>query len=93
MTKLNKWIAGAATMLATVPAFAQDGPIKAPTAEQMAGMVDKGDTTWMLVSSALVLLMSITNGKSARATSSLCETARSARDVSSAWSINIRGSR
>ena len=59
MTKLNKWIAGAATMLATVPAFAQDGPIKAPTAEQMAGMVDKGDTTWMLVSSALVLLMSI----------------------------------
>jgi len=59
MTKLNKWIAGAATMLTTVPAFAQDGPIKAPTAEQMAGMVDKGDTTWMLVSSALVLLMSI----------------------------------
>ncbi len=59
MTRLNKWIAGAATMLATVPAFAQDGPIKAPTAEQMAGMVDKGDTTWMLVSSALVLLMSI----------------------------------
>ena len=59
MTRLNKWIAGAATMLATAPAFAQDGPIKAPTAEQMAGMVDKGDTTWMLVSSALVLLMSI----------------------------------
>jgi Amt family ammonium transporter len=45
MTRLNKWIAGAATMLATAPAFAQDGPIKAPTAEQMAGMVDKGDTT------------------------------------------------
>jgi Amt family ammonium transporter len=36
-----------------------DGPIKAPTVEQMAGMVDKGDTTWMLISSALVLLMSI----------------------------------
>ena len=33
------------------------------------------------------------NGKSARATSSLCETALSARDASSAWSINIRGSR
>ncbi|MEI6418406.1 MAG: ammonia channel protein, partial [Sphingomonadales bacterium] len=33
--------------------------IKAPTAEQMAGMVDKGDTSWMLISSALVLLMSV----------------------------------
>jgi Amt family ammonium transporter len=36
-----------------------DGPIKAPTVEQMAGMVDKGDTTWMLISPALVLLMSV----------------------------------
>ncbi len=48
--------------LAGLPAWAQDvaaGPIKAPTVEQMAGMVDKGDTTWMLISSALVLLMSI----------------------------------
>jgi len=59
MTRLNKWIAGAATLLASVPAFAQDGPIKAPTVEQMATMVDKGDTTWMLISSALVLLMSV----------------------------------
>lgn len=52
---------GAAAMLATLPAFAQDatGPIKAPDAAAMAGMVDKGDTTWLLVSSALVLLMSI----------------------------------
>src|SRR4051812_17966972 len=33
--------------------------IKAPTVEQMATMVNKGDTTWMLVSSALVLMMSI----------------------------------
>ena len=38
-------------------AWAQDGPIKAPTPEQMAGMIDKGDTTWVLISSALVLLM------------------------------------
>ncbi len=30
-----------------------------PSVEQMAGMVNKGDTTWMLVSSALVLMMSI----------------------------------
>ena len=35
------------------------GPIKNPTVEQMATMVDKGDTTWMLTSGALVLLMSI----------------------------------
>jgi Amt family ammonium transporter len=73
MIKSLKWIgAGGMAALAAIPAFAQeaaaaaaasapaaDGPIKAPTAEQMAGMVDKGDTTWMLISSALVLLMSI----------------------------------
>lgn len=44
------------------PAVAEavaEGPIKAPTVEQMAGMVDKGDTTWMLISSVLVLMMSI----------------------------------
>lgn len=40
-------------------AYAQAGPIKAPTAEQMATMVNKGDTTWMLVSSVLVLMMSV----------------------------------
>jgi ammonium transporter, Amt family len=47
--------------LAAVPAWAQDaaGPIKNPDVAAMAGMVNKGDTTWMLVSSALVLLMSI----------------------------------
>ncbi len=33
--------------------------IKAPSVEQMAGMVDKGDTAWMLMSSVLVLMMSI----------------------------------
>lgn len=48
-----------ASLFAATAAFAQDGPIKAPTAEQMAGMVDKGDTTWMLISSALVLMMSV----------------------------------
>ncbi|MCW1401184.1 ammonium transporter [Novosphingobium sp. MW5] len=51
-------MAGASLLTATA-ALAQDGPIKAPTAEQMAGMVDKGDTSWMLVSSVLVLMMSI----------------------------------
>ncbi|MDE8650826.1 ammonium transporter [Novosphingobium album (ex Liu et al. 2023)] len=50
-----------ASMFAATAVWAQEaaGPIKAPTAEQMAGMVDKGDTTWMLISSALVLMMSI----------------------------------
>lgn len=45
--------------LTALPALAQDGPIKNPDVAAMAGMVDKGDTTWMLISSALVLLMSI----------------------------------
>ena len=44
---------------AAATAAVAEGPIKAPTVEQMATMVDKGDTTWMLISSALVLLMSI----------------------------------
>jgi Amt family ammonium transporter len=54
---------GAGALCASASAWAQDasaaGPIKAPTPEQMAGMVDKGDTAWMLVSSALVLMMSV----------------------------------
>ena len=33
--------------------------IKAPTVEQMATMVNKGDVAWMLVCSALVLMMSV----------------------------------
>ena len=49
---------GAALMTSTV-AFAQDGPIKAPSVEQMATMVDKGDVAWMLTSAVLVLMMSI----------------------------------
>jgi ammonium transporter, Amt family len=63
MNKVTKFAglgAGVAATLASLPAWAQAaGPIKAPDAAAMAGMVDKGDTTWMLVSSALVLLMSI----------------------------------
>ena len=61
--KLHKTFAGlgafAASLLAGLPALAQDGPIQNPTVEQMAAMVDKGDTTWMLISSVLVLMMSI----------------------------------
>jgi ammonium transporter, Amt family len=48
-----------ATLFAGLPALAQDGPIQNPSIEQMATMVDKGDTTWMLVSSVLVLMMAI----------------------------------
>lgn len=64
MKKLTKYsgIASAgASLLAGMPAWAQEaaGPILNPSVEQMATMVNKGDTTWMLVSSALVLMMSI----------------------------------
>jgi Amt family ammonium transporter len=64
---IRKFIGGfgamGASLLTATAAFAQeaatDGPIKAPTVEQMAGMVDKGDVAWMLTSSVLVLMMSI----------------------------------
>ena len=51
----------AASALIALPLWAQEaaGPIKNPDAAAMAGMVDKGDTAWILISSALVLLMSI----------------------------------
>jgi ammonium transporter, Amt family len=63
----RKLLCGAGVMGASLftasAAFAQEvaaaGPIKAPTVEQMATMVDKGDTAWMLISSALVLMMSV----------------------------------
>jgi ammonium transporter, Amt family len=55
-------VMGASLFTATA-AFAQEvaaaGPIKGPTVEQMATMVNKGDTAWMLISSALVLMMSV----------------------------------
>ncbi|MEQ1509951.1 MAG: ammonium transporter [Sphingopyxis sp.] len=35
------------------------GPVRAPDAVAQAAMANKGDTTWMLISSALVLLMSV----------------------------------
>ena len=57
MTRLTKVFALGTMLL--VPTLAQAGPVKAPTVEQMATMVDKGDTAWMLISSALVLMMSV----------------------------------
>jgi ammonium transporter, Amt family len=57
--KIPMKIAGALIgVLAATPAFAAD-MVKAPAVEAMAGMVNKGDTAWMLVSSVLVLMMSV----------------------------------
>jgi len=56
-------VAAGASLISAGAALAQEaaaaGPIKAPTAEQMATMVNKGDVAWMLTSSVLVLMMSI----------------------------------
>ena len=46
------------SLLAAAPALAA-APIKAPDAAAMATMMNKGDVAWMLISSALVLMMSI----------------------------------
>ena len=59
MSKIAKAGALAASLSAAAPTWAQTALIKAPDAVAQAGMVNKGDTTWMLVSSALVLLMAI----------------------------------
>ena len=61
LTKISGLAALAASALAAAPMWAQEatGPIQNPSVEQMATMVNKGDTTWMLVSSVLVLMMSI----------------------------------
>lgn len=59
MKMRNLFTALGVSLMTAAPALAQDGPIKAPTPEQAMAMVDKGDTTWMLISSALVLMMSI----------------------------------
>jgi ammonium transporter, Amt family len=53
-----KIMTGLAAAFTAIPAFAQD-MVKAPSVEQMATMVNKGDTAWMLVSSVLVLMMSV----------------------------------
>jgi len=63
---IRKLIGGAgglgALLLAAPAAFAQAAApalVKAPDVAAQATMVNKGDTTWMLVSSVLVLMMSI----------------------------------
>ncbi|MBX9665004.1 ammonium transporter [Novosphingobium sp.] len=58
--KMIGGVVGAGAMLGTAStAFAQAAMVQAPTVEQQATMVNKGDTTWMLISSVLVLMMSI----------------------------------
>ncbi len=60
MLRTQKYLISiAASMLAGVAAAAPTGPIIAPDAAAMAHMVDKGDNAWLLVSSALVLMMSL----------------------------------
>ena len=60
MTRIAGLGAGLTAALAGLPAWAQTAAlIKAPDVATQAGMVNKGDTAWMLVSSALVLMMSI----------------------------------
>ena len=51
-------LGGIAAALVAHPAWAAD-MIKAPDVAAQAGMVNKGDTSWMLTSSVLVLMMSI----------------------------------
>ncbi len=51
--------ASEAATAATSAATAASTLIPTPNASQMAGMVNKGDTTWMLISTALVLMMSV----------------------------------
>ncbi|CAN5320415.1 ammonium transporter [soil metagenome] len=60
LTKKICGLAGAlvAGLAMAHPAFAAD-MVKAPDAAAMAGMVNKGDVAWMLVCSALVLMMSV----------------------------------
>ncbi|HXG81183.1 MAG TPA: ammonium transporter [Sphingomicrobium sp.] len=51
-------VAGLAALIAAAPAFAQEAAAAAPFTPT-AEMVNKGDTTWLLISSALVLMMSV----------------------------------
>jgi ammonium transporter, Amt family len=59
MNKVTRWMLGGMVSLMTAMPALAEGPIKGPTPEQQAAMVDKGDVAWMLVSSALVLMMSV----------------------------------
>jgi len=60
LSKLAGKVAGLAaigSLALALPAFAQDAA--APVAEVVAPTIDKGDTTWMLISTVLVIAMTI----------------------------------
>ena len=67
MNKLTKFGLGLGTLgalaLLAHPAFAQDAAAAAAAAPPPPAVpepsIDKGDTSWMLISSALVLMMSV----------------------------------
>ncbi|HQZ12803.1 MAG TPA: ammonia channel protein, partial [Devosia sp.] len=67
MTKLKTYgvlgTAAVATLALTLPAFAQDAAAPAAAAAEavaaVADTVDKGDTTWMMISTILVIAMTI----------------------------------
>ncbi len=52
-------VAAVTALTLATPAWAAAALIKAPTALQQADMSNKGDTSWMLVSTVLVLMMSV----------------------------------
>lgn len=62
MSKTLKFLGAAgATMLAALPAFAQDVAVEAVAVatESAVPVADKGDTAWMMISTVLVMLMII----------------------------------
>ncbi len=59
ISTLGRLGAAAAALLAPVAAFAQDAAAPAAAAAAPAMTMDKGDNTWMMVSTVLVLFMTI----------------------------------
>ncbi|HSI39360.1 MAG TPA: ammonium transporter [Xanthobacteraceae bacterium] len=62
--KMKTWISAglpvlAATALVAAAAFAQDAAVAPPDAVAAGPSIDKADTTWMLLSTFLVLMMSV----------------------------------
>ena len=56
---MTSGLAALLSVFSAAPLYAQTAMAKAPDAVHQAAMSNKGDTAWMLVSSALVLMMSV----------------------------------
>jgi Amt family ammonium transporter len=56
---MTSGLAALLSVFSAAPLYAQAAMVKAPDAVHQAAMSNKGDTAWMLVSSALVLMMSV----------------------------------